>query len=1307
MRKVSARSRTGEEAKNTDSGDGPRAGSVVDVGSFSGRDIIVQFGLTSAPSTFRSLILRFLRAHLGAPEAPIPFGGRDAQIAELNLWLADAEAPSNLLVTAPAGRGKTSLLVRWLNQLDTQAWPVVFVPVSIRYGTNRAAIFYQALAARLADLLGEMLQTAPADPAEFYRDKVVEYLDLFHDSDRRCLIVMDGLDEAAGWQVDTSVLPLDPAPGLRIVASARQLAGDRGSTGWLRRLGWNKRGVLVRTLEVPLLDRDGIADVIEKIAGPLGSLAGKSDVLAELARLTAGEPLLIELYLMTLLERGDQALRLRLEDLRGLKPGFADFFRTWWEQQRQAWRDDKTAVDEQTVQAILAILACALGPVRLVELAFLLPRVHDAHQIISTDSLDPIRRFVIGDGVEVGYSFSHPKLAEHFRDEHFGGGQVIQKTRAAFVEWGRQTARALNEGRLAPSAQPEYAYLLEHYSLHLRQEGAPPELWMDLVEDGWRRSWEAIEGGYSGFAGDVQAAWDAVKKAQTADPLPSSLAAEIRCALCLSSLHSLGSNVPPGIIQTALAVGQLSWSQARHLAELEINSDKRARKFAAVLTAANLSAAQRSLLLDDALTAARAITSEWSRAEALVSLLPYLPSELLFAVFAEALAAVRAVADQQARIRRIWSLAPLLPPELLPAMLDEALTTQRAINDQEYPDTLRRHLVPHLPSELLASALMAARTINQSDRAAVLEYLAPQISSELLARALAAVRGAGHATHVVAGLQILAPHLSPELLSEALAVARAVDDEWCRTDALGSLVPLLPREQRSAVLAEALDAARAIEDESIRSGALGRLLPHFPLEQRADILAEACAVACALTNKKQRTDALEFLAPHLPLEMLADTLLTVRAISDEVGRSHALLALAQHLPPHQRSTVLGDALALARLIDDDWNRAHALQSIASQLSSEQSPTVLAEALAAAKSVSGSENRAKALSSLVPHLSLDQRLPMLTETLASVLTISDESSRAASLISLAPHLPTQLLIDACAVARTIDYEWHRANVLGTLALNLPPAQRRIVFAEALLAARAIEDVGHRTVALETLARRLLQKQRPLVFAESIAAARDLYDDRRRATVLGSLAQYLLPEVRPLVFAEALAVARAIGDTGLRADALLTLAQHLPAKQRPPVFTEVLAAARSTGDQKQRAAVLGSIATHLLPEQRPALLSEALAAAHSICEDRDRIDALVSLAAHLPPDQRPDILAVCLAAASAISDQSACAAAIVSLAPHLPPELLARALVAARTINDEQSRYNALLGLAPHLPPELSATLIGCITQHLANLRRALQ
>ena len=40
------------------------------------------------------------------------------------------------------------------------------------------------------------------------------------------LLVVDGLDEAAGWRLDEALLPAELPPGLRILVSARLQAGE-------------------------------------------------------------------------------------------------------------------------------------------------------------------------------------------------------------------------------------------------------------------------------------------------------------------------------------------------------------------------------------------------------------------------------------------------------------------------------------------------------------------------------------------------------------------------------------------------------------------------------------------------------------------------------------------------------------------------------------------------------------------------------------------------------------------------------------------------------------------------------------------------------------------------------------------------------------------------------------------------------------------------------------------------------------------------------------------------------------------------
>jgi len=93
----------------------------------------------------------FLTEYLGAPDAPVPFGGRDRELQRLNKWLSDGDSEPRLLLTAPAGRGKSALLVRWLAGLrGREDLHVVFAPVSIRFRTNLYDVTFAILAHRLA-----------------------------------------------------------------------------------------------------------------------------------------------------------------------------------------------------------------------------------------------------------------------------------------------------------------------------------------------------------------------------------------------------------------------------------------------------------------------------------------------------------------------------------------------------------------------------------------------------------------------------------------------------------------------------------------------------------------------------------------------------------------------------------------------------------------------------------------------------------------------------------------------------------------------------------------------------------------------------------------------------------------------------------------------------------------------------------------------------------------------------------------------------------------------------------------------------
>jgi hypothetical protein len=98
------------------------------------RNPIVE-GINLLPYAYDQRIQNLLTEYLGTDSHPVPFGGRDDALKMLDAWLA--ETTPYLLLAAPAGRGKSALLVRWLDRLKTREdLGVAFLPIRIRFGGN-------------------------------------------------------------------------------------------------------------------------------------------------------------------------------------------------------------------------------------------------------------------------------------------------------------------------------------------------------------------------------------------------------------------------------------------------------------------------------------------------------------------------------------------------------------------------------------------------------------------------------------------------------------------------------------------------------------------------------------------------------------------------------------------------------------------------------------------------------------------------------------------------------------------------------------------------------------------------------------------------------------------------------------------------------------------------------------------------------------------------------------------------------------------------------------------------------------------
>jgi len=1090
----------------------------------------VTLGVRALPTDYATRIANFLCDYLGTPGRPVPFGGREEALQALDRWLDDPTTPPYLLLAAPAGRGKSALLVRWLERLRQRALdlPVVFVPISLRYNTASQAVFFAALAARLAHLFGEKVPADLNQAPAIWRGMVSGYLSR-PAPNGRLLVVLDGLDEATDWQAGPDLFPFQPPPGLRIVVSARYLAGERGPEGWLRRLEWDRHR-LARPLDLDPLTREGVAEVLQNMGFPLDELGRRVDIVAELHRLSEGDPLLVRLYVDDLWAKGEAAARLQPEDLRSLRPGLEGYFDRWWEDQRKQW-GEKAPLKEPAVREVLNLLAAALAPLGQEDLLAL----SGLDTWTLAEALRPLARLVVGDGKQHGYAFSHPRLGQYFWEKLSRGERQALERR--FLDWGLGCVERLRRGEMAP--RDVSPYLVRALGGHLTRAGAGPEDWLRLVHGAWAGANEALEGAYSLFLHDVTRAWRACAAAdwQAAardEPAPY-LGGEVRCALVEASLHSLAGNIPPALLAALVEKGV--WTPAQGLAYARQMPDPRQQ----AETLEKLAPHLPENLLAQALAAAREIWDDSARAWALAALAPRL-AELGYPQ--EALAAAREIGDEYRRAEALANLAPHLPENLLA----QALAAAGEIGD-EYQRTralavLATRLPPDQQPQVLTEAMATANRIRgAAPRALALVVLAPHLPAQLrlqaLAEALAATRGIGDLETRARTLATLVLRLA-ELCHpiEALAAAKEIRDEFWRARVLAVLTPHLPPEQQPQVLTEALAAAKTIENESTRAQALATLAPHLPPGEQPQVLAEALAAARKIQDESARADTLAVLAPRLAeLGYPQEALDTAEEIRYAYDRAKALAALAPHLPPD----LLPQALDAAKRIEKSA-RAYALAALALRLA------VLGyswEALTTAKEIWDADDRTRALAALTPHLPPDLQEQALRQALAAAREIRDADCRASALADMVPHLPPHLLAEALAAARGIKDVYQRARALAELTSRLPSG----LLTESLTTLREIRDANNYARAALSLISMISIRQ---LLDQALDAAREIEWESARAESLTAPTLHLPPDLEEQALRQALVDVREIGNEYVRTQALADLAPRLAELPRPTLY-----------------------------------------------------------------------------------------------------------------------------------------------------------
>ncbi len=499
-------------------------------------------GLSRLSVEYLVRVQAFVSEYTGTPERPTPFGGRDAEFATLDAWLDDPSAPPYLLIAAGAGRGKSALLVRWTQWLLGQGRGVVplFFPISIRFRTNLANVFFASLTSYLASLHDEQLSVSPDTPPEVWRARLTELLARPLSGKRRLLLVLDGLDEAADWEAGPDLFPTDLGRHARVVVSARLLGGDTDATGWLRRLGWiGLRGA--QTLSLSGLSDQGVADVLEHMGAPLSQLGIRADIVRELHRLSDGDPLLVRLYVDDLLKQAPLSARLKVTDLHTIAPGLDGYYERWWDDQRRLWGEGRP-LREKRVQLLLELLAGALGPLSRDDLLGLAPAELDSWSLV--DAMEPLDRFIVGDGIHNGFVFSHPRLGIFWRERLPRSERDRLEER--FLRWceGEVALAERDSTYVLPS------YVVEYFGAHLDRHKAPAIRFRPMLTESWRRAWVALEGANSGYRTDLRRIEEAVGNCVRTNSRAETDLVEIgaRCALCIASVDEVSRTMPVELI---------------------------------------------------------------------------------------------------------------------------------------------------------------------------------------------------------------------------------------------------------------------------------------------------------------------------------------------------------------------------------------------------------------------------------------------------------------------------------------------------------------------------------------------------------------------------------------------------------------------------------------------------------------------------------------------------------------------------------------------------------------------------------------
>jgi hypothetical protein len=1225
------------------------------------------------------------------------FGGRSEEISTLDQFLNDA-GRSWLLMLAPAGRGKTALMFRWVALVRERGeWDVTFYPFSLRYQTASADVALRTVEAALATFHGVALEEFAGD-VEQLRYAVADLLRREPPAGRKLLLVLDGLDEAevGGWEVGRDLFPRSLPARVKVVCSSRNPAlWTRGN--WLERLGWSASEVSF--LDLGPLERRAASEILEA-----AGFAGNDELVAEVYRVSEGDPLTMR-YTVEALQSGE----LSPGTLTAFPAGLTAFVEYWLsELDLEASRDD-------SVHLILGLLTVALAPLSWGDIEAMATEIPRRRAILR-QAVRRVRRFVVGDGSpESGYALGHPRLREVFMDRL--SPQELNDLRTRFVEYGRN--EWMNR------SQPLSDYVRMFWIRHLADAGEwalAEEVATGFAEGGpglvqrWCKARFEAEGSYGGYMSDVDIVWKRAEQDGRSDLV-------LRCAVVIATLRTFSANLPGELLVDLVAVGtpEGRWRVTGALETIRQMPNGRQQALALKAVCEARCEVPAELLLDvacgilderwraaalgfvaplltersreEAARIASRMANPAIRAEALCSLLPLLSVSMREAVQRQAEEAARAVDDRSSTVDALTSLARCVPEAEGLAIWEEALETAISIVEPASRWRALARVATGLPRDLVPRGVEGIRTLPVPGRRAdvfhaMLERLPAEVQAEAWwdtfeafasERSEAAFFGGesllfGHEAWLASAAGGV--HLPPADLRRWLERARDLEDPEARVLALTAIAPSLGEDLAMAVWPEVAEAIRSIvnrgrpSDAWRKAGAWGQVLPFMREEDRGRYAAEAIEASLdPLSCHGDERDAFCEIVAWLPEEDLPAALERARERGG-APLAKRLVNLGRRMGLGARRELLAEAVRAAQWIGD----TEALGEILGGLARALPPVARDRGMQRARGLVSSTGRFAALRGFARTAPAETLVHLWAEVFETLAEIPNDWRRALAVEEVSSEFPSEFLDQAVQLGLTMRSADARGHALSALADRLPSDKALIVW-------RAVFEAGGSYLgpALSRLQAQLQPEAREKVWKKVLDASISLSYKFHRHLVLKGLAPFLPAGL----VADALDAMNDPSEFDFESDRaafLEGLFAHLPGDLWPRATAMARAA-----PPRSRARLLGALANSVSSEERDMLLEEAVNALEPQVGDFDRDYGIRKLAGILPLSLVPRALRI----AGEIDDPEHRAAALLAFGARLPAQRLPATLGSALACRDWYGRGQLLRSLSPLLAEAIRA------------------